>query len=321
MPAEKFGAEVCSQPVPAASAGYSHYLALDGPRLPSLAFGSLGPQLNPGPSLSMQLTDRDVAIIELVARYRAVRADQVQLALFSPGAASRCQRRLTLLVRNHYLDRLPRRQVSDPAVYILSRRSTLGNRLVRARLGDELFRRHMTKFGSLPHQLAINDLRVRVERSCRELGWELRQWLTAEGLLGRLPDKGLVPDAYFHLLRADGSGLACFLELERASKSLAVVRSKLQRYASLYRHGRDETSQSSRLVLFVFDEVFGTGRDRRPAMAAVEAARLGVTNARFASLTAIKNADPMSCFTDALWLPAGEQPLVPLFPLGSGATT
>src|SRR2546428_10855344 len=105
--------QLCSQPALSASTGTSFTMRLQGLELPSVANGSLGPQPSRPKNSSMRLTTRDIAIIELVASHRALRADQIHLALFSRGAASRAQRRLTLLVRNHYLDRLPRRTPSD----------------------------------------------------------------------------------------------------------------------------------------------------------------------------------------------------------------
>src|SRR4051812_20329453 len=75
----------------------------------------------------IRLTERDVSIVELVFRCRALRADQIHTALFPPGSDSRSQRRLTLLVRNRYLDRLPRQLVNEPSIYLLTRSSVAGN--------------------------------------------------------------------------------------------------------------------------------------------------------------------------------------------------
>jgi hypothetical protein len=106
----------------------------DASGLPSLTNGSLGPHRRFSRSSAMRLTERDRAIIDLVFRAHAVRQDQVEIALFPLGSsATRCQLRLRLLVRNRYLDRLPRKGATDPWVYVLSRRSSAGNRLIRER--------------------------------------------------------------------------------------------------------------------------------------------------------------------------------------------
>lgn len=124
---------VCSRGVLAASTDFTPELAPEQAGLSSLISDSLRPaeRRRSPKSHSMRLTQRDRQIVDLVQRAKALREDQIRIALFSEGAASRCQRRLTLLVRNHYLDRLPRKNVNEPAIYILSRRSIAGNRLMR----------------------------------------------------------------------------------------------------------------------------------------------------------------------------------------------
>ena len=60
---------------------------------------------------------------------------------------------------------MPRRRVRDQAIYLLTRHSISGNRLMRERYGELEFRRHLGRLGSIEHLLAINDVRVRVERA------------------------------------------------------------------------------------------------------------------------------------------------------------
>ncbi len=91
----------------------------------------------------MDLTPRDIQIVDLVFRMRALQDRHIQVALFSAGAASRLQRRLTLLVANRFLSRLPRSYVNEPAVYLLDRQSVEGNRLLRNKWGAAAFRRRM----------------------------------------------------------------------------------------------------------------------------------------------------------------------------------
>ncbi len=294
--------QLCSRPVLTASTENPYEKGLEGPGLPSLTNSSLGPRTARQSKSSMRLTPRDVTIIELIARYRALVADHVRLALFSSGAASRAQRRLTLLVRNHYLDRLPRQSVNEPAVYLLSRRSYMGNRIIRAKFGDGIFRRHMTKLGSLPHLLAINDVRVRVERASRDLGLTLRQWRTAEELALNMPDKNLVPDGYF-TLEQNSKLLRFFLELERAQKSLRVVTSKLSRYAEFSRRAADQGSDSL-FVLFVFDESLHPN-SRRLEATQREAQRMGLLFPRLVNLQQLQALSPVDCLTRPIWLAPG----------------
>lgn len=294
--------EMCSPDVLAASTENPCKTGLNGPGLPSLTSSSLGPRAGRKSKSSMRLMARDIAIIELIAHYRALRADHVRVALFSPGAASRAQRRLTLLVRNHYLDRLPRQNVNEPAIYLLSRRSYMGNRIIRAKFGDEMFRRHMTKLGSLPHLLAVNDVRVRVERGCHDLGLNLRQWRTADELALHMPEKNLVPDGYFTVER-NGQVMRFFLELERAQKSLQAVGGKLSRYADFSRRTADGHNDSL-LVLFVFDESLHPN-SRRVEATQREAERMGLFFPRLVDLQRLQALSAADCLTRPIWLAPG----------------
>lgn len=268
-------------------------------------------------STSMQLTARDARIVELVARAQALRDDQIQTALFTAGGASRCQRRLTLLVRHHYLDVLPRATVNAPFVYVLSRKSVNGNRLLRERWGEEELNRQRGRRGALGHLLAVNDARVRIERACRDLGWTLKFWQRPEKLAPRLAAVKLIPDAYFQIQReVDGQPrtAAFFLELERVGKSRAVLRAKLSRYAELYYGGRyaEIFGTRSLRLLVVFGESAAASK-RRLELAVEDAARLGVTIARFVELGDLKSGSPVDALISPLWVQPGPGEKVALF--------
>ncbi len=268
------------------------------------------------------LTNRDHQIVELVLRAQALRDDQIQLALFSLrtrlGDDSRCQRRLTLLVRHRYLDRLPRRSASEPAVYVLSQRSVEGNRMLRERLGEEEFRRYRDRIGALQHLLAVNDVRVRVYRACRDLQWSLPLWHQPRELAPLLTSAHLIPDAYFKVQReVNGQKVtaAFFLEVERVGKSSQVLREKLTRYADLYYSGRYQEIFGTKAlrVLFVFANPSAGETVERVNMAVKDARRLGVTVARFAGLDQLKKLTPADCLTEAVWHDPGSSGPVALF--------
>ncbi len=300
----------CSGGVLAASTLSASECPLEPPGQPSLISDSLMPR-PPRPAHStMRLTNRDCDIIDLVLHTRALTDDQLRQALFPPGAASRCQLRLTLLYRNQYLDRLPRKSVNEPAVYLLTRRSVKGNRLMRERWGEQEFRRHMTRLGSLGHLLAVNDIRVRVERACRDLGWSLRLWQRPEELAPLLVSTHLVPDAYFQIQRGQPGATrtaAFFLELERAAKSSRVLRSKLLRYRELYYRGQYQQLFDTRAlrVLFVFAAQDPTPTDRRIETGLDLSRSLGVTIARFVTLGELKSVAPAACLTQPVWRAPG----------------
>src|SRR4051812_12707451 len=93
-------------------------------------------------------TDRYYALVDLLYHYRWLTDHQIHLALFPPGNASGCQRTLTALTRFRWIDRLPRRSVSEPYVYTLSKQSTVGNRLMRTKYGETHFRTQMFRPGT-----------------------------------------------------------------------------------------------------------------------------------------------------------------------------
>ena len=307
---------VCSRPALAASTLSTPVSASNQHRLPSLIFDSLGPQARS--PRAIRITQRDQSIIDLIFRLRALRDDQVQTALFTVAGASLTQFRLTNLARLRYVDRLPRKRVNDPFVYLLTRRSTLGNRMMRQRYGDEAFRRHMGRLGSIEHHLAVNDVRVRVERACRDLGWLLASWLRPEDLAPLL-SKDLIPDGYFQIRRWVGTEektAGFFLELERSAKSIRVMRSKLERYRELYRSGRYQQifSTPALRVLVVYTQPPDYASPHRISSALEQARHLRVTFAWFTSMDHLKAVPMATLLNEPIWLAPNEQTPVALFP-------
>jgi hypothetical protein len=144
---------------------------------------------------NLRLTDRDLRIITLLARLRVLRDADIQAAYFGHDHKS-CERRLRQLYDARYIDRLPRRSVTSPYIYLLGRRSVRANRILKERWGDQTFRQSLTPLVNIDHQLGINAVRVRLMRACRDLGWTLKNWLTAEQLAPALAaSHQLVPDA------------------------------------------------------------------------------------------------------------------------------
>jgi len=216
----------------------------------------------------MRLTNRDRQLIQLISECRLLTAKQIQLALFPLKHDSRCQLRLTLLKRHRYIDHLPNRLVNQPAVYLLSRKNRVSFDLLREYWDDDTIRSYMIAPGSVQHLLGINDVRVRVLRACQELGYQLVLWKRSEDLAELLQDDGLIPDAYFKVSRmVDGQPRtsAFFLELQRANKSKLVLKSKLDKYNTLYNSGRFQRIFETRAlrVLFVFTSEYGVNIKHR----------------------------------------------------------
>lgn len=316
----------CSPAVLAASTHFTLKAAGERAELPLFWSPSQGnqPRRSSRQSAGHRLTARDIEIVQLVHRYGAVRADQVQRVLFSPGAASRCQLRLTYLVQARYLDRLLRLRVNDPAIYVLTRRSTAGNWLLRARLGDAAIRRR-PRLGPLDHLLAVNDVRASLERACRDLGWTLRTWQQPEELAPLLESERLIPDGYCQIERlVDGQTRtsAFFLEVERVAKSREVLRSKLERYGALYYSGgyQERFGLRALRLLVVIADPYPSAQRPRAVSGCAEADRLGVTFARFAALADMVAGSSVDAVTRPIWLAPGKTEKYSLFLIESPLT-
>ena len=276
-------------------------------------------------SKGLQLTPRDVALLGCVLWAKACTAEQLQMgAGYSLACRRPCQRRLTLLVRHRYLDRLPR-QVNEPAVYVLSRRSPAGNQLLKERFGEEAFRQQLaTRVESLEHTLAINDVRMRVQRACRELGWELTTWHSSPDLLALLHGEPVIPDGFFQIERVvagETKTASFFLEVERMSRDSRVLREKLEKYGRLYYTGKFTELFGTRALrlLVVYAEGTEQAMHKQLARSVAEAQRSGVTIAHFASLQAVKQLGPTDLLIAPVWSsPRSDQPLA-LFPLAAAA--
>lgn len=199
----------------------------------------------------MQLTERDIAIVEGVHRFRVLRQDQIQQLYFGPRNKSGAQRRLERLYDHGFLERrfLPVMVGRSPTLYVLDRR---GAELLRAERGyDKLVwygssKQLRTDF--LEHTLAINDVLVAVTLACRQLGYELETWHTESQLKaridrvtvytasGRRESVPVVPDSFFTVI-AHGRRYPFFLELDRGTMTLARFKIKVQGYTAYYRSG------------------------------------------------------------------------------------
>jgi hypothetical protein len=265
----------------------------------------------------MRPLPRDFQALDLLFQARALTQSQFQTALFSLSDPSSCARRLRTLVAERWIDRLPRRNPDEPFIYLLTRRSTVGNQLMQQVYGKEAYKAKTARLGSLDHLLGINAVRVRVLRATQELGWHLKLWLDSAELAPSF-DGQLIPDAYFRLQRpVDGqlrtSGF--FLELERSTKAERVLESKLVRYAELFRSGHYQQLFGIRgmRVLVVFSSDYRILPHTRIDSARRLAERLGITLAFFAALEELSASTPDELLTAPLWAQAGQPDRVALF--------
>jgi len=267
----------------------------------------------------MVLTERDKKIVAWVNTTGVTTRQQVQTLLFDPGSRSRCQRRLTLLFRNRYLDRLARRGAAVPDVYCLSRRSMNGIRLLRAS-GVDVSRLRPPSSARLQHVLDIVSCRVQITRGCADAGMQLLNWLGERDLVDLIATEGILPDAYFRVARNDTSGnekkSSFFLEVERSGKSDRAIREKFRRLGSFYYDGRflDRFDGKSLRVLFLVAADYGIEPGRRIERLVELAGAVRVTFLRFATLNEFLDASAQEALTTPIWRQPGVPHAVSIVP-------
>lgn len=220
------------------------------------------PRFKRASTVHFELTERDLAIIRLVVRYRFIRS--LQIISLVGGSRQNILRRLKLLYHHGYLER-PRTQLDDY--------HRPGSRYIVYGLGDkggELLQRESDgtniSWGEknrasgrmfLEHALFVSDTMAAIELACRSRGIRL---IASKDLLPsgqssfewRVFTKkhrlGVIPDQTLALEFTDAKGVAkrsyFFLEADRgtmpvARRSLAQtsMRRKFIAYAATWRQG------------------------------------------------------------------------------------
>lgn len=208
----------------------------------------------------MQLTARDIRIVQWVYEMRFLTREQVQRLEFAPSTASYCKRRLALLFHHGYLDRkfipAPGSFGSTRAIYVLAAR---GARLVAHELKADIDwrpRDTVRELYFLQHSLAINDFRIHVILAAQRRGllldWVNERTLRRRGMKDHVADPkysgeklAIVPDGYLRLTHSDRTA-AFALELDRATVEEKPFKAKVRAYgewkvsgAYRRRHGID----------------------------------------------------------------------------------
>jgi hypothetical protein len=249
---------------------------------------------------SKQLTGRDRLILESVRRMGVLTTNQIQELWFSSDKA--CKRRLLKLHKLGVIKRLNRAAVNDPYYYFVGR---------------------VPKSSKiLDHSLGVNDIRVRVERAIRDLGWELLSWMEPNELQPLLSTRSaLAPDAYFQIARQiDGdtrrSGL--FLEYERTVRPSSVLMSKLRRYADIYHSGfyRQKFGIRGMRVLVVYSSDLTVSADKRVELGLQVCRKVGFPQVRFATLEQIKSVSAVDILLKPIWRRPDQEEACPLYEAG-----
>ncbi len=266
---------------------------------------------------------RDIQSVDFVLWGQAATNVQIQIAAGYPlPCKTPAKRRLAKLVRTRYLATLPRFP-NESAIYVLNQHSPAGIALMQDRWGEQTVRKQLRRrIESLPHTLAINDVRARIMRGCADAGFTLKTWQTATDMYPLLKGEQLIPDGFFQIERIVNSETKTanfFLEVEKMSRDFRVLREKLAKYGNLVYTGKFTRLFGIKalrlLVVFVQEE--GEPVQKRIRNSVAEASRLGITIAHFTSLPAIKAVAPVDCLTVPLWQsPRADEPLS-LFPAAS----
>lgn len=265
----------------------------------------------------MQLTDRDISVLRLVAEFRYATREQVEKLLFSPTTTSYCKRRLSLLYHHAYLNRrfLPLRDAFGAARAYYTLDSRGANVLSHA---FELTRRELDwrpRDGRreplyMEHTLRINDARVAIVLAARAGQTQLR-WLDERELKRRAPQHRvpdplqpganitIIPDGYFTL--AERWSFA--LELDRGTVEETPFKRKVRGYGEWKLTGlyRQALGTHSLRVLFVVADA-RRDPDRLNRIRRWTEDANGGTMFWFAHLDSLS---PSSLLSAACWLVAG----------------
>lgn len=185
----------------------------------------------------MQLTPRDVAIIEAVYRYRVLTSHQIERLCFATTSSAQVRLRLNRLFHHEFLYRsdqpVRRSEGTKPYLYFLDTRgaqelaSLFGcavNELDWSRRDREM------GFLHLPHLLLSNDIRIAVTQSAAVHGYTVEEWriertlrrlhradlITVTLPSGEQQTTHVIPDGYF-LLQVEGKRKHRFIEVDRAT--------------------------------------------------------------------------------------------------------
>jgi hypothetical protein len=217
----------------------------------------------------IQLTERDIAILEAIQRYRVLHRGQISELFFAgvndEGGSAR--KRLGLLYQHGYLERIPR-FISPPTnnpgpAYRLAKRGAVvlaqRNKVPATQINywgkGEDTDSHVTKVGHnyLEHALLLADIRQRLEQWAQAAGCQIEQWVdylelqkswkTERVWIRPSPNGGrenvaVAPDGYFVLVTHQGRG-HFFLEADRGTETLdRVWKRKLLAYTEYMTSGK-----------------------------------------------------------------------------------
>jgi len=204
----------------------------------------------------VQLTERDLDILDSLGRVRFLTANLVEWLHFPPqagprarGFSSSCRARLRRLWQAGYLERLWPDRFCGPVVYALDRRGVEALAAHRGREPASLAHRGRKTPGALflEHSLGLARAYAAVVTALADVprvrlaAFQGEHVFQGEGGYDRLLDPAdgrrqipVVPDGLFQLERADGRRRLVFLEVDQATMTLARVAIKVRGYEAYH---------------------------------------------------------------------------------------
>jgi hypothetical protein len=197
----------------------------------------------------IRIGKRELAILESLAEYRYLTAEQICRLHFPKGSQSYCNFRLRALFHHPY--RYVQRHTlpvewgkgSPKLAYSLTRR---GINKLREKLAypfvsyQTLYKQKQATPLYRKHEIAINEFRIAVELGCQQKGWQLENWITEQefkepSLLKQMRVVDIetnrkipvVPDSFLAIFFPEVNKKALFfLELDRGTMDLGRFRFK-----------------------------------------------------------------------------------------------
>jgi hypothetical protein len=195
----------------------------------------------------LEITKRDLRILELVQNYRFLNTEQIQALI--GGSARNGQERLSRLFQHAYLDR-PLHQLelrNDGYRFMIYALAPKGARFIASALGHlapisrNLGENNRTaKRFHLAHTLMVSQFRECLSLACSgDANVKLAAWRVPVKSLARIRigrfRAAIIPDASFSLERSDGQQAHFFLEADRGTMTNDRFLRKLKAYWSLSR--------------------------------------------------------------------------------------
>lgn len=215
--------------------------------------------------LTARLADRDVALLDTVAKLRLVSTRQIERLHFQDGSplsrARACRRALAALADNELLVKLERQiggvrggssgylwSLGAAGQHLLERRGPAG--------GPQRRRPWTPSLGFLAHRLAISELYVELVEGSRAGHGELLRFDAEPDCWRRFTGPGgglttLKPDAYVLIGIADFED-AWFVEIDLATESPLALQRKCRSYVSHWKSGREQALRDGVYPLVVY---------------------------------------------------------------------